>query len=202
MLKEIKWNAIFSSLAMLVAGILLIVLPDISSKIICTVIGIIALVIGLSYIISYFMLETRLMLYRNDLVTGILIAMLGLLALFKQDFIANLIPLILGLVIVISGLAKLQNAAVAKKIGYEGAGAYMILSIISIVVGLLIMFFLSGTVAMRTLFTIIGIGLLYSGASDLYVTVFLSGKYHKFKKAFEEKNNVIEAETSNERESE
>ncbi len=202
MLKHMKWSAIFSSIAMLVAGIILVIFPETSASIICTVIGVCAIVVGLGYVISYFTLETREILYRNDLVTGILIVMIGLLALFKQDVIANMIPMILGLVIVVSGLAKLQNAAVARKIGYEGAGAYTILSIISIVVGLVIMFFLSGSTAMKTLFTIIGIGLIYSGASDLYVTLFLSGKYHKFMKAFEERNRVIDVEAENERESE
>ena len=115
--------------------------------------------------------------------------------------LAEILPIIFGLVILISGLVKVQSASVAKRIGYQGANAYTILGVISIILGVIIMFFLPGSVATETLFIVIGIGMIYSGISDLYVTCFLSSKYKKFIRAWKEKMGepkVIDAEVTDE----
>lgn len=116
--------------------------------------------------------------------------------LAKQNIVLDMIPILLGLVIVVSGISKLQNAIIARRIGYDGAGLYMILALISIVFGFVIMFFLSGALAAKTLFVLIGAGLVYSGGSDLYVTLFISKKYNKFMKEFENgmHNRVIDVD--------
>lgn len=197
MLKNMKWWSILSSAAMIAAGFLLVIFPDVSVSAVCTVIGAAFAVWGIVKIISYFTLSIEDFLYRYDLVAGLLFLMIGLLILYRKELLLNLIPLILGLVIVISGIAKLQNAVVARRIGYGSAGAYLLMAAVSIVFGFVIMFFLSGTMAAATLFMLIGAGLIYSGASDLYVTLFLSGKYRKFMKEYEKSlrdDRIIDAE--------
>ena len=136
-------------------------------------------------------------MYRSDMIAGLLFILGGILMLVRQNIVLDIIPILLGLVIVISGITKLQNAVIAKRIGYDGATLYMILALISIVFGFVIMFFLSGTLAAKTLFVLIGAGLVYSGGSDLYVTLFISNKYNKFMKEFEKgmHDRVIDAES-------
>ena len=106
--------------------------------------------------------------------------------------------MILGLLNLMSGLVKIQNAIVAKRIHYTASMSYLILGVICIVLGAIVMFGLSGQTAARTLFTIIGIFLIFAGASDLYVTLFLSGRYRKFMKDYQD--TVIDAKTENEHE--
>ena len=198
-MKELKWSAIWEGIILLVLGILLVCFPKASASVVCTLIGIGCLIGGVVCIINYCMIDVRDIFYRNDLVMGIFLILFGLLALYKKNVLAAILPIIFGLVILISGLVKVQSASVAKRIGYHGANAYTILGVISIILGVIIMFFLPGSVATETLFIVIGIGMIYSGISDLYVTCFLSSKYKKFIRVWKEKMGepkVIDAEVT------
>lgn len=199
-MKKIKWGNLLSGALMLAAGILLVIYPETSADIVLNVVGIGSMIYGVIEIIVYFTLNANDFLKRDDLVIGMLCLLIGLLFIFKKDLVKDILPIALGLMILISGLSKVQAAVVAKRIGYEASLSYLLLGVISIVFGLVIMFGLSGDTAAKTLFTVIGIGLIFSGASDLFVSLFLSGKYKQFMKQFENKisGKVVNAETSNE----
>lgn len=197
MLKNLKWWSLIASVAMIAAGIFLVLFPSVSVSAVCTAIGIAFMIWGIIKIVSYFTYSIEDFLYRYDLVIGLLFVMLGILILYRKELLLSLIPTILGLVIVLSGIAKLQSSIVAKRIGYAGAGMYMVMSLISVIFGFMVMFFLSGTLAATTLFVMIGIGLIYSGASDLFMTLFVSGKYRKFMKEYEKNlrnDRIIDAD--------
>lgn len=201
MLKEMKWSSIISSLLYIAAGVILILYPENSAELVCNITGIIMMVYGVIEIINYFTLDIRDALFRADLIVGLMALLAGAVIFFKKDLLLNLIPIIFGILIVVSGFSKLQNAVVAHKIGYKGAVSYLILSVVSIVLGFAIMFFLSGTLAAKTLFIIIGISCLYSGCSDLFVTLYLSRKYKKFMDAFKRKlkeDDVIDVQIESE----
>jgi uncharacterized membrane protein HdeD (DUF308 family) len=201
-MKKMKWGAVLGAVLLIAAGILLVVYPETSASIVCNILGIGLIIYGAVEVILYFSLDIREFLQRDDFVIGMAALLTGCLILFKKDLIMDLIPVIFGLVIFMSGLAKIQNAIVARKIHYEAGLSYLLLGVICVVLGAVVMFALSGQTAAKTLFTIIGIFMIFAGASDLYVTIFLSGKYRKYMKNFEDrlKGNVIDAETSNERE--
>lgn len=197
MLKNLKSWSILSAIVMIAVGLILMIFPGVSLTVVCTVLGIAFIAWGAIRILSYFMLSIEEFMYRSDMIAGLLFILGGVVMLARQNLMLDIIPILLGLVIVISGIAKLQNAVIAKRIGYDGATMYMILALISIIFGFVIMFFLSGTIAAKTLFVLIGAGLVYSGGSDLYVTLFISNKYNKFMKEFEKDldNRVIDVES-------
>lgn len=185
MFRNLKSWSVLSAITMIAIGLVLMIFPGVSLNVVCTVMGIAFIAWGAIRILSYFMLSIEEFMYRSDMIAGLLFILGGILMLARQNIVLDIIPILLGLVIVISGITKLQNALIAKRIGYGGATLYMILALISIVFGFVIMFFLSGTLAAKTLFVLIGAGLVYSGGSDLYVTLFISNKYNKFMKEFE-----------------
>ena len=197
MFRNLKSWSVLSAITMIAIGLVLMIFPGVSLNVVCTVMGIAFIAWGAIRILSYFMLSIEEFMYRSDMIAGLLFILGGILMLVRQNIVLDIIPILLGLVIVISGITKLQNAVIAKRIGYDGATLYMILALISIVFGFVIMFFLSGTLAAKTLFVLIGAGLVYSGGSDLYVTLFISNKYNKFMKEFEKgmHDRVIDAES-------
>lgn len=203
MLKHLKWGALISSIIYIAAGVLLIIYPEASAKVICDIIGIACIITGLISITTYFMLDIRESLYRNDFVSGVLIVLLGILIIYKKDEILKLIPFILGIVIFVSGFSKLQDGIDANRIGYKKSWIYIIMAAISIAFGLVIMFSLPASTTNKVMFTVIGAGLLYSGATDLYSTLYLSGKIKKFMKKVDDlaKNGgeaVIDAQAEEE----
>ncbi|MGM9941910.1 MAG: DUF308 domain-containing protein [Bulleidia sp.] len=201
MLKQLKWSQILMSVSYIILGILLIMFPDISGKVISYVLGIGAIVYGIVNLTIYFLLNVRDSLYRNEFIIGIASIVFGLLIILKSDVIIGLIPLLLGLIIMISGFINLQKGVVAYRIGYNRSMVYVLISAISIIFGVAIMFFMSGKTAMDILYIVIGAGLVYSGASDLIATLVLANRMNAFIRAFEEKApKVIDVEATEEQE--
>lgn len=202
MLKQLKWNSVLISLGYIITGILLIVFPDVSADVISWIIGIAAIAIGVVEMITYFLLDVSDAFYHNEFVIGVLFIIFGLIVLMKRELIMNLIPIILGLIIIGSGILKVQDAVVAKRIHYDRSSLYLILGIIGIVFGIVIMFFMSGKTAQDILFITIGVALIYDGGSDLFTTLFLANKFSKLKKAYvaEKNGDVIDAEVEDTKE--
>lgn len=194
MLKEVKWSNILISLIYIVIGILLIAFPKVSGDVITSIIGIGFLALGAVAVINYFLIPVKDAFYRNDFVYGVIAIVFGLIIITKQNLIADLIPVILGLVITASGVRKVQQAIVAKRINYSQSAFYFVMGIISIILGVVIMFWLSGQTAKNIVFIVIGAGLVYDGVSDLITTLFLANKFSNFMKTFknEEEDNVID----------
>lgn len=199
MLKKINWSSALSSIVMMIVGVLIIIYPEVTSDVAAMILGIGAIVFGAFNLLSYFMSKPDQILHSNQFMIGFLVALFGIFILYKRDLIVDLIPVILGFIIVMSGIYKLQTGIVAKKIGYGNASVYMILAIISIALGIVIMFFLNGDQMKNFLFILIGVSLVYSGASDLFANAFLAAKFNAFVKNFEKKvkdseKNVVDAE--------
>ncbi|MCH3960721.1 MAG: DUF308 domain-containing protein [Solobacterium sp.] len=203
MLKQVKWSSVLSSAAFIIVGVLMIIYPNVSASVVAYIIGIGFAVFGVVNIAAYFMLDIQDTLYRNDFVIGLMALIFGIAVILKQDMIANLIPLILGLIIMSSGFAKLQRAIISKRIGYSDSRIYIILALISIIFGIVVMFFLNGESMASILFIVIGAGLIYCGASDLFANFFLASKFNQFVKQYKAakdkvQGKVIDAETENE----
>ena len=191
MLKQLKWSQILMSVCYIILGVLLIIFPDISGKVISYVLGGSAVVYGIINLTIYFLLNVRESLYRNEFIIGIASIVFGLLIILKSDIIVSLVPLMLGLIIMVSGFINLQKGVVAYRIGYNRSLIYVIIAAISIVFGIAIMFFLSGKTATDILFMVIGTGLVYSGGSDLIATLVLANKMNAFIKAFEQNGPAV-----------
>jgi uncharacterized membrane protein HdeD (DUF308 family) len=185
MLKQVKWSSILLSVSYIVAGVLLIMFPSASGTVIAWILGIAAIVYGVIDLTTYFLLDVRESLNRNEFAVGVLCIIFGIILIVKKDIIVEFIPIIMGMIILASGFGMMQKAIVAKRIGYDRSGIYMILAIISIILGIAVMFFMNGQTARNVIFIVAGIGLMYCGASDLIATLFLAGKFNKFVKAFE-----------------
>ena len=146
MLKQIKWSAILLGAAYIAAGVVLILFPEASANLIAYVVGIGLCVFGIVQLTTYFLLNVRDSLFRNEFLVGVMLITAGILVIVKQSIISSLVPVILGLIIVTSGFAKFQNAVVAWRIGYRHAPVYAVLGIVSVALGLVIMFLLSGPI--------------------------------------------------------
>ena len=110
MLKKLKWSVILYAIAEIAAGVLLIMYPALSSDVICYITGVGAIVFGLFSLVTYFLLGLEDSLFRNEFVHGIMALLAGIIIMVKKDFIIDLIPVVLGMIIVYSGFGKLQQA--------------------------------------------------------------------------------------------
>lgn len=195
-MKNVKWTNIILAAASIAAGLLLLVYPSASADFICTIIGIVLIIWGVVRIAAYFMMDVRDTLFRNDFASGIVLVLLGILVIHFKSVFEQIVPFLLSIAIIASGFQKLQDGIDAKRLGSSGSWSYLILALISIVFGLIIMFNLKGST--KLMYQIIGAALLYSGATDLYFSIYLSGKIRKFVKKADESIINADAKTIDE----
>lgn len=182
-LKELKWNAVLISVLFLVLGVILIAWPGITAKMLCNTLAWILIVIGAVDVVTYFLRSMQKNIYRNDLVSGLLLILLGCFVLYKVELVISLVPFILGFFIVFSGIGKLQNAVDLKRMGYGNWWLVLLLAAISLAAGVVMI--RNPFTTAELLFRLIGVSLAYSGVTDLFSTFYLEKKLKRFKKEME-----------------
>ncbi len=192
MLKQIKWTDVLMSVAYVAAGVLLIIFPNESGDILSYIVGGTSIVVGIVALTAYFLADVKDTLYNNKFVVGLMAIIFGVAIVVKKELILDLIPFVLGLLIVTSGLTKLHRAVIATRIKYDASLTYALLGVVSIILGIVVMFFLSGKSAQSIIFTVIGCGMVYSGLSDLFIQFFLANKFNAFIQTFKNDNNVVD----------
>lgn len=178
--KEAKWQSLIGNAIYIIMGIVLLVFPETSAKTFCYVLGIAAMVIGVFTILIYLFREVQKNYHSNDFVLGAMEVLLGAVVLYKADLIVSLIPYILGIFVVFSGILKLQTTIDVRRMGIGTELVFLILSLINIVWGIVLivdpfrMFMEDQAAAVKMLFIFIGVGLLFSGISDTIATLYMS----------------------------
>lgn len=176
--KKVKWASLAVAIAYVIGGLLMLLYPGKVAEFVCLIGGIALIVAGVINIITYFSLEINISLYRNDLASGAIKIMLGVMIIYFKDVFGDMVSYILAMLIIISGFSKLQDAIDAYRIGYPKSGVYVILAAISLVFGLILLF--SDRNITNLMIQIAGAGMVYCGLTDLFSAFYLSGKIKKF----------------------
>ncbi len=178
MLKEMKWNAVLRSVIYSILGIILILFPDTTARTLCYIGGGAIVVIGVVTLITYLFRDVENRYYRNDFVLGLVEVLLGLFAIYKAELLIALLPFILGIFVVISGFCKLQNGLDVKRMGYDNWYVFVLLAVVNVIFGLVLLW--NPFAAATVMFVVIGAGLVFSGVTDLILTVFVSRQVHHY----------------------
>lgn len=188
MLKEMKWNMILSAALYMVLGLILLIFPATTARTICYLIAGIAIVTGLVNLVVYFTRNITRNYYRNDFVTGLMLMVLGIFVIYKVDLVIALVPFIIGLCIIVSGLFKLQGALDVQRMG-GNAVLILGLAVVNVVIGILMV--INPFDSAMLLYRLLGAGLLFSGLTDLASTLYLSSKMHSYMKKLSEADEAI-----------
>jgi uncharacterized membrane protein HdeD (DUF308 family) len=179
-MKNLKWSSIVTALVYILGGLFMLLFPGRASDLACLILGVGLIVFGLLDIAKYFMLNVQDALIRNDFSAGIVWILIGILVMTHKDAVKEMVPFLLGIVMVASGINKVQDAIGIHRMAGQNAGLYMILALIS--VGLGIVFIVWSSESSDVLFQVMGAGLLYCGVTDLYLSLYISGRMKKFMK--------------------
>lgn len=178
MLKEMKWSAVLRSAAYFILGIILILFPDTTARTLCYIGGGAVVVVGVVTLIAYQFRELEIRYYRNDFVVGLIEVLLGLFCIYKANLLIALLPFILGIFVVISGFCKLQNGLDVKRMGHANWYVFVLLAIVNIVFGIILLW--NPFAAATIMYIVIGIGLVFSGTTDLILTIMISRQLHRY----------------------
>lgn len=174
LLKQMKWETLLTSLLYIVLGIVALLIPDTMVKTLGYLIGILLIVAGAVSMIGYLLREPHQNYYRNDFGFGLMGIAVGILFLYKVEWIISLVPAILGILVVASGCRKLQDVIDMKRMGYGNWVVVLILAVVNVVFGAgLIM---NAFDAALLLLQLVGAGLIFSGVTDCATCLYLAGK--------------------------
>lgn len=178
LLRKVKWDAILSALLYVVLGIVALVIPETMIKTLGYLIGIGLIVVGAVSMIGYLLRENSLNYYRHDFGYGLVGIAVGILFLYKVEWIISLVPVILGIMVLASGCGKLQNVIDMMRGEYGNWIVMLILAIINVVFGVILIVNPFDTVIL--LFQLVGVGLIFSGITDGFAAVYVAGRLRKF----------------------
>lgn len=176
-LKQLKWDLILLAVFFIALGVVLILSPGATMKTICYILAAILIVVGVVFLANYLRNDIVGIIYRYDLVIGLSAILGGILVIIKVEQLTELIPAVLGFLVTISGILKMQNSIDMLRLGHGTWYVAFAMAIINIVFGVLLLMNPFGT--MELLLMWLGIGFVYSGATDLYVTISISHKLSK-----------------------
>lgn len=171
LLKQLKWNLILMALAFIALGIILIIWPTETLKTSCYILAVFLIAIGVVSLISYMRKDISRILYRYDLVVGVSAALGGVLVIIKAEQLMELIPVVLGFLVTISGILKIQNSIDMFRLGHGTWHIAFAFAIINIAFGVVL---LINPFAWEVFIACIGVALVYSGVTDLYMTIAIS----------------------------
>lgn len=165
-IKIFKTTTISSSLIYIIFGILLILMPDAISNFICYAIGALGIIFGASRIINYYNLKKKNIISSIDLIIGISSLVFGMIVIVNPKAFASIIPFIIGIYILIIGYFKLRQSFDLKDNNYMGWKSMMISSIITLSLGIVVVFnpFETLTLIIR----VVGIVFVLNNLFDLY----------------------------------
>ncbi len=171
LLRKIKLDAILTSSVLTILGVIMLLWPEKTQSTICYALAIIAIAVGVCFAFDYRKKDPLATERHYTMASSLAMAMLGIYVLLHADEVIRILPLVLSFLILFSGLVKLQNSWDMKKLQDTNWLFYLVVALIGVVFGILLML----EVIREHDETWIGVGLIYSGFTDLISSFRLAG---------------------------
>lgn len=166
-----KIGYVVISLIFCLAGIFMILLPDSLMQITGAFFGAAMIVFGIIKCIGYFSKDLYRLAFQYDLQLGILLFVIGLIILQKPNNVMHFICIAIGIAIIAECLFKMQTAIDAKNFGVKTWWLILLLSALTGLAGLLLVF--RPAESSHILMIFLGVSLLAEGILNLSVAVSL-----------------------------
>ncbi len=173
-MKNNRIDIYVSAILTLAMGVLFIVFPVGSSAVLSIIVGVGVLVIAVSMLIGSIMAGI------GNAIPGIIITLLlgviGVWIIMNPEAFATIIPIAVGIMIVIHGISSFITSFVVKGMGVKTWWLMLVGAIISILLGLICIFYAFGVLTVSMM--VMGIMLIVDSIMTFVVTV-RSNKYKR-----------------------
>ena len=166
-LKGLKANYTISAGLCTLLGLVLLIWPGTTMRIVCTLLGGMLLIYGLVQVVLYLINKERTMLSQGMMVFGIVLAVIGIWILTRPEMIIMAVPVIVGVLIVIHGVHNVVQAIALKKDGYDRWWLAFLFGALTVVLGGILVY--NPFEVAETVVRFIGIFLIYDGVSDIWI---------------------------------
>lgn len=166
-LKKVKEIYVILTICSILVGLMLAVWPGLGLDIICKVYGVILVAYGVAKLSSYFTKDIFQLAFQFDFGLGVFSIVLGIVMIFRTKNIVEFMAICIGIFMLVDATLKIQTSIEAKKFGIDRWIWIMITSILTGLIGALLLFtpFKTAGVIVR----IVGLGICADGAMNLIV---------------------------------
>lgn len=164
-MRTAKIGYICISVILCILGILLIVFPNVSVKLVGICCGILMLVFGCIKLVGYFSKDLFRLAFQYDLATGLLMLALGVIILTNPTGMVTLLSSVFGILILADGLFKIQISMDSRRFGIHQWWLILSAAIIAGCLGLVLL--LRPTESTTVMMVLGGISLLSEGILNL-----------------------------------
>lgn len=184
-LKGLKANYTVSAGLCMALGLVLLIWPGTTTRLVCMLLGSVLLAYGGFQTVICLMNKEKTFFSQGMLIFGIVVAVVGLWILLRPEMIIMAVPLIIGVLIIIHGVHNVIQAVDLQREAYDKWWIALLFGVLTVIFGGLLVYnpFEAAEAAIR----IIGISLIYDGASDMWIL----SRVFKVKR---HKEKVIDAE--------
>lgn len=172
---KLKWEKLVTAIVAIVLGIVFVADPNGSGDAVCKVAGVAMIVLAAAMLIRYF---TSVQLFPENLIFSAVLLLLGIFFIAKSGVVMTVLGLFFGIFLVIDGASKIRDGIDAAKAKIQGCWIWFLLALLTIVLGVLVMFG-------ESVMTLLGVSLIVDGVSDIVTTLWLSAGIRKVKKEIE-----------------
>lgn len=172
---KLKWEKLVTAIVAIVLGIVFVADPNGSGDAVCKVAGVAMIVLAAAMLIRYF---TSAQLFPENLIFSAVLLLLGIFFIAKSGVVMTVLGLFFGIFLVIDGASKIRDGIDAAKAKMQGWWIWFILALLTIVLGVLVMFG-------ESVMTLLGVSLIVDGVSDIVTTLWLSAGVRRVKKEIE-----------------
>ena len=160
------------SLVYVIMGLVFYFLPDMSNLIASILTGLVLILSGANQIYS-FIKRDKIHLFNNNLIYGIILVVVGILAMF----LGNVLSIVLGIYFIVSGAQKVNYGIVFRKFKESSWLLTIVIGVLFLILGI-VCFFAKGD----GIVSAVGLGLIGYGLINLVDVILLRKRCKNFLK--------------------
>ncbi len=181
-IKEFSRSFIFLSVLYMAVGLVLLLVPAMSLRLIGNGFAVLLIVIGVTYGVLFFTGDKKTEGYlQMDLVIGIICVAFGIFVLLTPGFLEMILPLAVSVLLLIGAIVKIQNAFSMRRLMIRHWYLLLICAIVIIVLGVLLLFD-PFKMSDRQKIVYIGICLMLDGLTNLLSLICIRIRSNRIKK--------------------
>ncbi len=175
-LKIAKTNKFIGAVCLIALGLVLFVWSDTAINMICKVIAALIAVVGIAVVIAFFFGRSRVYGSSAGLFGGVTMLVMGMYLFFRPEVLASLVPTIIGLIVLVTGLVDLSESIRIARQKSGGATAAVVIAALEIILG--VVFVIHPMFIENILMKLMAVVLVADGVSDIWI-MFQLGKAEK-----------------------
>lgn len=184
-IKGFRKNFVILSVFYVIAGIVLLFWPAMSIELFCKTLGIGLLIVGIAHIIIYFTKDHMLNIMQMDLVLGVICVAFGAFLLLHPDFVETVMPFVIGILLLMGAIVKLQNAIDMKRLKFVHWKVILGFAIVLLILGAILIY---NPFQGQVLLIYIGVSLMVDGLVNIVSMLCIA---HRMKQITKQKGGAV-----------